>query len=156
MPIAGVGWRRHYRSAARRPLPMLGGLKSRGPRPARASSPWWAALASIVVLAGCSGNLPDLGSSPGAPSQPSTNIGEGKVKAGLILPLSASGNAAVAAQSMRNAPEMALAGFHNPDLQLLVKDAGGSPPGGQHAAQPALAEGAEILLGPRSALTAGP
>ena len=64
---------------------MVGGLKSRGSRPVRAC-PWWAALASIVVLAGCSGNLPDLGSSPGAPSQPSTNNGEGKVKAGQILP----------------------------------------------------------------------
>src|SRR6266436_7302060 len=148
MPIAGVGWRRHYRSSSRRPLPMFGGLKSRGPRPARASSPWWAALASIVVLAGCSGNLPDLGSSPGAPSQPSTNIGEGKVKGGLILPLSASGNAAVAAQSMRNAAEMALAEFNNPDLQLLVKDDGGGAPGAQQAVQQALDEGAEIILGP--------
>jgi ABC-type branched-subunit amino acid transport system substrate-binding protein len=135
---------------------MFGGLKSRGPRPARASSPWWAALASIVVLAGCSGNLPDLGSSPGAPSQPSTNIGEGKVKAGLILPLSASGNAAVAAQSMRNAAEMALAEFNNPDLQLLVKDDGGGAPGAQQAAQQALDEGAEIILGPLFALTVGP
>src|SRR5499433_1795056 len=152
MPIAGVGWRRHYRSSSRRPLPMFGGLKSRGSRPARACSPWWAALASIVLLAGCSGNLPDLASAPTAPSQPSTNIGEGKVKAGLILPLSASGNAAVAAQSMRNAAEMALAEFNNPDLQLLVKDDGGSAPG----AQQALDEGAEIILGPLFALTVGP
>src|SRR5215471_8855314 len=139
MPIAGVGWRRHYRSSSRRPLPMFGGLKSRGSRPARASSPWWAALASIVLLAGCS-----------------SNIGEGKVKAGLILPLSASGNAAVAAQSMRNAAEMALAEFNNPDLQLLVKDDGGSAPGAQQAAQQALDEGAEIILGPLFALTVGP
>jgi len=131
---------------------MFGGLKSRGARPVPAFSPWWAAFASIVVLAGCSGNLPDLGSSPGAPSQPASNIGEGKVKAGLILPLSASGNAAVAAQSMRNAAEMALAEFNNPDLQLLVKDDGGSAPG----AQQALDEGAEIILGPLFALTVGP
>jgi ABC-type branched-subunit amino acid transport system substrate-binding protein len=107
-------------------------------------------------LAGCSSNLPDLGSSPGAPSQPSSNIGEGKVKAGLILPLSASGNAAVAAQSMRNAAEMALAEFNNPDLQLLVKDDGGSAPGAQQAAQQALDEGAEIILGPLFGLTVGP
>src|SRR5262249_38239897 len=122
MPIAGVGWRRHYRSSSRRPLPMFGRLKSRGSRPPRASSPRRAALALLILWAGGSGNLPDLGSRPGAPSQPAANIGEGKVKAGLILPLSASGNAAVAAQSMRNAAEMALAEFNNPDLQLLVKD----------------------------------
>src|SRR6266404_5193547 len=156
MPIAGVGWRRHYRSSSRRPLPMFGGLKSRGPRPAGASSPWWAALASIVVLAGCSGNLPNLDSSPGAPSQPASHIGEGKVKAGLILPLSASGNGAVAAQSMRNAAEMALAEFNNPDLQLLVKDDSGGAPGAQQAAQQALDEGAEIILGPLFGLTVGP
>src|SRR5215475_4282842 len=156
MPIAGVGWRRHYRSSSRRPLPMFGGLKSRGSRPARASSPWWAALASIVLLAGCSSNLPDLGSSPGAPSQPSSNIGEGKVKAGLILPLSASGNAAVAAQSMRNAAEMALAEFNNPDLQLLVKDDAGTVGGAQQAAQQALDEGSEIILGPLFAASVAP
>src|SRR5215813_14249087 len=135
---------------------MFGGLKSRGSRPARACSPWWAALASIVLLAGCSGNLPDLASAPTAPSQPSTNIGEGKVKAGLILPLSANGNAAVAAQSMRNAAEMALAEFNNPDLQLLVKDDGGSAPGAQQAAQQAIDEGVEIILGPLFGLTVGP
>ena len=134
---------------------MVGGLKSRGSRPVRAS-PWWAALASIVVLAGCSGNLPNLDSSPGAPSPAASHIGEGKVKAGLILPLSASGNAVVAAQSLRNAAEMALADFNNPDLQLLVKDDGGSAPGAQQAAQQALDEGAEFILGPLFALTVGP
>jgi len=135
---------------------MLGGRQAWGSRPARACSAWLAALASIGLLAGCSGNLPDLASSPGAPQQPTTNIGEGKVKAGLILPLSASGNATVAAQSMRNAAEMALAEFNNPDLQLLVKDDGGSAPGAQQAAQQALDEGAEIILGPLFALTVGP
>ena len=135
---------------------MFGGLQAWGSRPARACSAWLAALASIGLLAGCSGNLPDLASSPGAPQQPTTNIGEGKVKAGLILPLSASGNATVAAQSMRNASEMALAEFNNPDLQLLVKDDGGSAAGAQQAAQQALDEGAEIILGPLFALTVGP
>jgi branched-chain amino acid transport system substrate-binding protein len=135
---------------------MLGGRQAWGSRPARACSAWLAALASIGLLAGCSGNLPDLASSPGAPQQPTTNIGEGKVKAGLILPLSASGNATVAAQSMRNAAEMALAEFNNPDLQLLVKDDGGSAPSAQQAAQQALDEGAEIILGPLFALTVGP
>src|SRR5205807_9096449 len=87
---------------------------------------------------------------------PATAIGGGKVKVALILPLSASGNAAVAAQSMRNAAEMALAEFNNPDLQLLVKDDRGNAPGAQQAAQQALDEGAEIILGPLFALTVGP
>src|SRR5215468_5015473 len=155
MPDCRRGLRRQSGSSARRP-PMFGGRQAWGSRPARACSAWLAALASIGLLAACSGNLPDLASSPGAPQQPTTNIGEGKVKAGLILPLSASGNATVAAQSMRNAAEMALAEFNNPDLQLLVKDDGGSAPGAQQAAQQALDEGAEIILGPLFALTVAP
>jgi branched-chain amino acid transport system substrate-binding protein len=70
--------------------------------------------------------------------------------------LSGTGNAGVAAQSMRNAAEMALAEFNSPDLQLLVKDDGGSAPGAQQAAQQAVEEGAEIILGPLFALTVGP
>jgi len=135
---------------------MFGGQQASRSWPARVSSAWLAVFASMALLAGCSGNLPGLDSSPNAPSQPTTHIGEGKVRAGLILPLSASGNAAVAAQSMRNAAEMALAEFNNPDLQLLVKDDAGSAPGAQQAAQQALDEGAEIILGPLFALTVGP
>ncbi len=37
------------------------------------------------------------------------------------------GNAGVAGQAMRNAAEMALAEFKSPNVQLLVKDDGGSP-----------------------------
>jgi ABC-type branched-subunit amino acid transport system substrate-binding protein len=70
------------------------------------------------------------------------------VKVGLILPLSASGNAGVAAQSMKNAGEMALAEFQNPNIQLLIKDDGGNPQGAQQGAQQALDEGAEMVLGP--------
>jgi ABC-type branched-subunit amino acid transport system substrate-binding protein len=117
-------------------------------------------MIAALVLAGCSGNfnLGDLlpGSGPNAPAQPSTNIGSGQVKVGLILPLSGSGNAGVAALSMRNAAEMALAEFNNPDIQLLVKDDGGSAQGAQQSAQQALDEGAEIILGPLFALTVGP
>src|SRR5204862_2116805 len=88
--------------------------------------------------------------SPGASGSPQEPlaVGNGQVKVGLILPLSASGNAAVAAQSMKNAAEMALAEFQNPSIQLLIKDDGGKPQGGQQGTQQALAEGAEIILGP--------
>src|SRR6516165_7483804 len=115
-------------------------------------------LTSAILLAGCSGKLGDLlfSSSSPAPSQPASSIGAGAVKVGLILPLSGTGNAAVAAKSMRNAAEMALTEFSSPDIQLLVKDDGGSAPGAQQAAQQALDEGAEIILGPLFALTVGP
>ena len=44
-----------------------------------------------------------------------TTAGTGGVKVAVILPLSAAGNAGLAAQSMRNAAEMALAEFQNPE-----------------------------------------
>src|SRR5437763_7975250 len=93
------------------------------------------------------------GAGPAGPTQEPTAVGNGQVKVGLILPLSASGNAGVAAQSMKNAAEMALAEFQNPNVQLLVKDDTGSPQGAQQGAQQAVEEGAEILLGPLFALS---
>src|SRR3954465_14592963 len=75
-------------------------------------------------------------------------VGTGQVKVGLILPLSAAGNAGVAAQSMKNAAEMALAEFQNPSIQLLIKDDNGTAQGAQQATQQALDEGSEIILGP--------
>jgi ABC-type branched-subunit amino acid transport system substrate-binding protein len=125
---------------------------------------WLAVLAAMAgaVLSGCSGgNSPsemfqNLSAPAQPPAQAASAIGAGKVKVGLILPLSGSGNAAVAALSMRNAAEMALAEFNTPDLQLLVKDDAGTAPGAQQAAQQALDEGAEIILGPLFALSVGP
>src|SRR5436190_15073275 len=98
--------------------------------------------ASALVLAACSGTLNDLvsGATPAAPAQPGNNIGAGQVKAALILPLSAAGNAGLAAQSMRNAAEVALAEFNSADLQLLVKDDAGTAAGAQQAAQQAIDE----------------
>ncbi len=138
---------------------MLRDLQARRPRPAPTSSLWLVAVALAILLGGCTGSFSvgDLlpGSAPG-PSQPATSIGEGQVKVGLILPLSGTGSTAVVAQSMRNAADMALAEFPGADIQLLIKDDGGSAPGAQQAAQQVLDEGAEIILGPPFGLTVGP
>jgi ABC-type branched-subunit amino acid transport system substrate-binding protein len=85
---------------------------------------------------------------PAGPAQQPVAVGTGQVKVALILPLSAAGNAGVAAQSMKSAAEMALSEFLNPNIQLLIKDDAGSPQGAQQGAQQALDEGAEIILGP--------
>jgi ABC-type branched-subunit amino acid transport system substrate-binding protein len=112
------------------------------------------------LLAACSG-MPGGGDfntpvQPAAgPAQPADTLGAGQVRIGLILPLSASGNAGLAAQSMKNAAEMALTEINNPDIQLLVKDDGGSSAGAQQAAQQALDEGAEIIVGPLFAQSVG-
>ena len=108
-----------------------------------------------ALLSGCSGagvSSGDLFNSPPPPPRSDQSappaIGSGQVKVGLVLPLSASGNAGLAGQSMRNAAELALAEFNNPNIQLLVKDDAGTAQGAQQAAQQALDEGAEIILGP--------
>jgi ABC-type branched-subunit amino acid transport system substrate-binding protein len=116
------------------------------------------------LLAACSGVQQSLSSfsspfsspgpaGPAGPPQLPQAVGNGGVKVALILPLSAAGNAGVAAQSMKNAAEMALAEFQNPNIQLLIKDDGGSAQGAQQATQQALDEGAEIILGPLFALS---
>ena len=111
------------------------------------------------LLGACSGVQQSLnsfsqpGAGPAGPAQQPLAVGTGQVKVGLILPLSASGNAGVAAQSMKNAAEMALAEFQNPNIQLLIKDDGGNPQGAQQGTQQALDEGAEIILGPLFALS---
>ena len=93
------------------------------------------------------------GDKPAGPAQQPQAVGTGQVKVGLILPLSASGNAGVAAQSMKNAAEMALAEFQNPNIQLLIKDDNGTAQGAQQGTQQELDEGAEIILGPLFALS---
>ncbi len=75
-------------------------------------------------------------------------LGTGTVRVGLLLPLSAVGNAQALATSMRNAAQLGLNDFTANDLTVLVKDTQGTPEGAAIAAQAALAEGAEILLGP--------
>lgn len=109
-------------------------------------------LAGCAGMSGLTGNdQPPPG--PSGPQQEAVAIGQGKVKVGLILPLSGAGNAGIAGNSMKNAAEMALAEFQNPDLQLLVKDDAGTAQGAQAAAQQALGEGVEMILGPLFALS---
>jgi ABC-type branched-subunit amino acid transport system substrate-binding protein len=126
--------------------------------PARLRRGWRGALIAglAAFMSACSGGMPSMdifnnspSSPPPAADQPTQGaIGAGQIKVGLLLPLSGSGNAGAAGQSMRNAAELALSEFNNPNIQLLVKDDGGSAQGAQQATQQALDEGAEIILGP--------
>ncbi|CAN7392227.1 penicillin-binding protein activator [Bosea sp. LjRoot9] len=114
------------------------------------------AVFASLALAACSGGpsgMPgfDTGSAGTAQGQPTSSgqtIGNGKVKVGLILPLTAEGQGAVVGNSLRNAAEMALAEFPGADLTLLVKDDRGTPEGAQAGTQEALREGAELIIGP--------
>ena len=93
-----------------------------------------------LALAACGGGTSGLpGFDSGAPAvggaaPTGQTIGTGKVKVGLILPLTAEGQGAVVGNSLKNAAEMALAEFPNADLTLLVKDDRGTPDGARAAA----------------------
>ena len=106
---------------------------------------------TAAILAACSTQLgggPPVAQRPGEAATANAAVGEGQVRVALILPFSGQGNASVAGQSMKNAAEMALAEFKSPNIQLLVKDDGGTVQGAQAAAQQAISEGAEIIIGP--------
>jgi ABC-type branched-subunit amino acid transport system substrate-binding protein len=117
--------------------------------------------ASLILagfLAGCAGSpLDSLGlSSDNDQVQPQNSagdvIGNGSVKVALILPIS-SQNGQAAAQSLRNAAELAVEDFSggnaaSSNIQIIVKDDRGTPEGARLAAQEAVQEGAELVLGP--------
>ncbi len=138
--------------------------ESRALRPAGASRRQVLAMvgAGTLGLAGCtplSGPTDDGGQlggpiAPTLPAGPATRlpsgdvIGTGSVKVALLVPRSAGGEGATIATALRNAAAMALDDFVGADVTILVKDSGGTTEGGQLAAQQALAEGAELILGP--------
>jgi ABC-type branched-subunit amino acid transport system substrate-binding protein len=131
-------------------------LKPRGLLTRRQSLRAALCASAAFAVSACAGGNVDLGSfgkfggnteAPAAPPAPGTEIGQGQVRVGLILPLSGPSGAGVGT-SLKNAAEMALSDFKNPNIQLLVKDDGGTPQGAQAGAQAALNEGAEIILGP--------
>lgn len=112
-----------------------------------------AVLASL--LSACSANLgsngaPQAGIEPQTPADGSAVRGgaRGPVKVALLLPLAGFGPAATVAKALKQAGEMALFERDNPNVQLLVKDDGGTPQGAQAAADQAIRDGAEIILGP--------
>ena len=87
------------------------------------------------------------------------NIGSGPVRIALVLPLSAAGGIGAASTAIRNAADLAMSEFDKPDITILVKDDRGDPNVSREMVQQALAEGAELILGPftaQSVLQAGP
>ncbi|MGE0212805.1 MAG: penicillin-binding protein activator [Parvibaculaceae bacterium] len=111
-----------------------------------------AALVLLVLLAGCTGPLRGVfDSGQPAPPQPApvpqAPVLTG-VKVALILPLSGAGETARIGQAMKQAAEMALFDAGNAGITLVTKDTGGTGPGAERAAREAIAEGAELILGP--------
>ncbi|MDR3374721.1 MAG: penicillin-binding protein activator [Ancalomicrobiaceae bacterium] len=120
-----------------------------------------------VALVSCDGGhsthtgFTDLFSSPVPNAPPPTApvaggdmIGTGTVKVALILPTSAGGQSGAIAQQLRNAGELALRNYTGANLQLILKDDGGTTEGGEKAASEAIAGGAQLIVGPLLAVSA--
>ncbi|HUO55594.1 MAG TPA: penicillin-binding protein activator [Rhodoblastus sp.] len=114
-----------------------------------------ALLGGAAALSACSMTGMSQHESPGAPAPsgqtPAGNagtLGNGPVKVGLILPLTQGGGQSAVGVSMRNAAELAISEAGANDITILVMDDRSTPEGAREATQAALAEGAELILGP--------
>lgn len=131
----------------------------------RAITGLMSAAGIAAVLAGCGQTAGPFGNSEvppplAAPTTPvqarplggaatsGTTIGAGPGKVALILPLTQNGNPSGVGTALRNAAELALAESGSTDLSILVKDDRSTPDGARDAAQAAVSEGAELVLGP--------
>jgi len=72
----------------------------------------------------------------------------GSVKVALLLPLTGNVNAQQVAKAMKQAGELALFDFDRPNVKLIPKDTHGTPDGARQAAQDAIKDGAELVIGP--------
>jgi ABC-type branched-subunit amino acid transport system substrate-binding protein len=102
--------------------------------------------ATVLLLAACGQNM-SPGFGPGAMPPPDA-IGTGSIRVGLLLPLSASGNAGSTAKAMQNAAEFALSELPSADIQLVPLDTKGTPEGARTAAEAAVAAGVHLIVGP--------
>jgi ABC-type branched-subunit amino acid transport system substrate-binding protein len=94
--------------------------------------------------------LSACGTSGGGRSGPEAGItaGSGAVKVALLLPISASGSTPAVAKALKQAAELALFDFNNPTVSLVPKDTHGTPDGARAAAQSAIQDGAQLIIGP--------
>ncbi len=83
-----------------------------------------------------------------AAGEASEQIGTGSIKIALIVPLTQASGPSVVGASLRNAAQLAYMDSGANDVSILVKDDHSTPAGAAAAAQSAVNEGAEIILGP--------
>jgi branched-chain amino acid transport system substrate-binding protein len=103
-----------------------------------------AALAVALLAAACGGG--DGGGFSG--SGPGIAGSGGTVKVAVLLPITGSGSTPAVAKALKQAAELALFDFDNPNVTLIPKDTMGTPDGAQLAAESALQDGAELIIGP--------
>jgi branched-chain amino acid transport system substrate-binding protein len=115
---------------------------------------------SVLALAACGGSsrqaqtsTPPVASPPPVAAIPAPPVptgpppsADGKTRIALLLPLS--GQNKDIGNAMLEAAQLALFDLKKPDVILLPQDTGETPEGAVAAAQKALSEGAQIILGP--------
>ncbi len=111
------------------------------------------AVAAVGLLAGCATNVGPTADTtaaikPADPANAAPSQRQRPVKIAMLLPLAGFDQTAVVAKAMKQAAELALFEIDNPAVQLVVKDDKGSAEGARAAADEAIKEGAEIILGP--------
>ncbi len=104
----------------------------------------FAALGLALFASACGGGSGGGFSGPG----PAITGSGGAVKVAVLLPITASGSTPAVAKALKQAAELALFDFDNPNIALIPKDTKGSPEGARLAAESALQEGAELIIGP--------
>ncbi len=102
------------------------------------------ALGLLLAACSSSNNMGNLFSD----DQSVANIPTGGSKVALLLPLSATVETQKIATALKQSAEMALIDAGNPGITLITKDTGGTPGGAKAAAEAAINEGAELILGP--------
>lgn len=110
-------------------------------------------LCCVGILAGCSSSVGNLFSSNNnnPPEQPVPDVTQpkpGGTRIAMLLPLTASGKAGEIARALKEAGELALFDAKDPGFVLVSKDTKGTPAGAQAAANQAISEGAELIIGP--------
>ena len=121
---------------------------------ARSSAPAWrtnAAAVCAALLTACSTGGGPFDAPTAAIVPPLTDGGSENrppVKIALLLPMGGMGETAAVAKNMKRAAELALFDRNDPSVQLVTKDDGGTAAGARAAADVAVHEGAEIILGP--------
>jgi len=111
------------------------------------------ALAPMVSLAGCLnvGNdapTPDVVASQAPLPGEETVIGDGGITVAMLLPLSAGGSASGLAQSFQNAAELAMDEVAEDNIRIAVRDTAGDEDEARRAAEAAVSDGAQLILGP--------
>src|SRR3990170_3276448 len=88
------------------------------------------------------------GGGGGGAGGPGLTGSTGTVKVALLLPITASGTTPGVAKALKQAAELALFDFDNPNVSLVPKDTRGTPEGARAAAESAVRDGAELIVGP--------